>query len=171
MIFKRQGRQLKFPSSSAGLVSVEFVILAIGLLGGIYMVLFAGRVAQARGVVQDLASEAARLATSAQDVEAANELLREFVAATSQASSRYNSEGEISVAGLGSGSGTSCEVQLVSFGYDSFEQLLNGEQVSEQVEVRARCEVSLSDLVHLRVPGSTVIEATATEIIDRYRSG
>ena len=166
MIFRRAGRKSGFPSSSAGLVSVEFVILAIGLLGGIYMVLFAGRVAQARGVVQDLAAEAARLASSAQDVEAANELLREFVAAASQASSRSNSAGKISMAGLGGDSGTSCEVHLVSPGHGPFKHLLNG----EQVEVKARCEVSLSDLVHLRVPGNTVIEATATEIIDRYRS-
>ena len=166
MTSRQPGRLRKFPSSSAGLVSVEFIILAIGLLGGIYMVLFAGRVAQARGVVQDLAAEAARLASSAQDVETANELLQQFVAATSQASSRSNSDGKISMAGLGGDPGTSCEVQLVSPGHGPLKHLARGEHVA----VKARCRVSLSDLVHLRVPGSTVIEATATDIIDRYRS-
>ena len=167
MTFRRAGRKSGFPSSSAGLVSVEFVILALGLLAGIYMVLFAGRVAQAKGVVQDLAAEAARLVSSAQNVEAANELLQQFMAATSQASSRSNSDGKISLAGLGGDSGTACEIQLLSPGDGIFKRLPRG----ERVEVKARCEVSLSDLVHLRVPGSTVIEATATEIIDRYRSG
>jgi len=40
----------------------------------------------------------------------------------------------------------------------------------EEIEVLARCEVSLSDLIYLQLPGSIAIEATAVEIIDVYRS-
>jgi len=173
-------RQLKkllpknIPKSIKGLVSVEVVILALGLLGGIHMVLFAGRLSQAQGEVQDIAAEAARIASQAQNAEDANQRIQEFPSQTNQTSQGKNgSENEVIDAdrpGVSVVSSTStdssdaiCNLELSPVSSADFSR-------GEEIEVLARCEVSLSDLIYLQLPGSIAIEATAVEIIDVYRS-
>jgi hypothetical protein len=43
--------------------------------------------------------------------------------------------------------------------------------VDGEVTVTVTCQVSLSELALLPVPGSTEVHATATEVIDRHREG
>ncbi len=137
---------------AAGLVSLEVVILALGLLGGIQMVLYAGRLSQARGTVQDIAAEAARIASFAPTASEANRQLREFAAQTNQAS------------GSASGTNPNCELELSTISESDFNR-------GQEVSVRASCQVSLSDLVYLQLPGNVEVHAEAAEIIDTYRSG
>lgn len=146
-------RKKSLSRNVAGIISVEVVILAIGLLGGIHMLLFAGRLAQARGHVQDIAAEAVRIASQAQDHEDANQRIQEFQRQLSQASPIRP----------GGNSTTFCRLSLKPESKSSFSR-------GQEIEMQASCEVSLSDLLYLHLPGSVSIEATASEIIDFYRS-
>ena len=40
-----------------------------------------------------------------------------------------------------------------------------------EVTVTVTCQVSLSELALLPVPGTTTVQATATEVVDRHREG
>jgi len=146
-------RRKSLARNLAGIISVEVAVLAIGLLGGIQMLLFAGRLAQAKGHVQDIAAEAVRIASQAQNHENANQRIQEFQRQLSQASPVRSDDSSI----------TSCRLSLTPESQASFGR-------GQEIAMQASCEVSLSDLLYLHLPGSVSIEATAVEIIDRYRS-
>lgn len=144
-------RRLASLPCAAGLVSLEVVILALGLLGGIQMVLYAGRLSQARGTVQDIAAEAARIASFAPTAAEANRQLQDFVAQANRASSSAP------------GANPNCDLGL-SIPEAVFKP-------GGYVKVQASCQVSLSDLIYLQLPGNVEVHAEVCEIIDSYRSG
>ena len=129
-----------------GIVSVEIALLAIGLLGGMHMLFFAGRLSEARGRVQDIAAEAARVASQAQDGTDAEKQVTDFL----------KSKG-------GTGSNTACSQPRAAVDASAFRR-------GGSVSVRVRCSLSLSDLALVRIPGNLTLEASAAEIIDVLRS-
>lgn len=131
-----------------GIVSVEIALLAIGLLGGMHMLFFAGRLSEARGRVQDIAAEAARVASQAQDGTDAEKQVTDFL----------KSKG-----GTGAGSNTACSQPQATVDASAFRR-------GGSVSVRVRCSLSLSDLALVRIPGNLTLEASAAEIIDVLRS-
>lgn len=116
------------------------------------MVLYAGRLSQARGTVHDIAAEAARIASLAPTAAEANQQLQEFAARTNQASNSA------------AGTKPNCELELSTISEADFNR-------GQEVSVRASCQLSLSDLVYLQLPGNVEVHAEAAEIIDIYRSG
>lgn len=132
-----------------GIVAVEIALLAIGLLGGMHMLFFAGRLSEARGRVQDIASEAARVASQAQDGTDAKKLVTDFL----------KSKG-----GADAGSNAPCSQPKAAVDISAFSR-------GGSVSVRVRCSLPLSDLTFVRIPGNLTLEASATEIIDVLRSG
>ena len=132
-----------------GIVSVEIALLAIGLLGGMHMLFFAGRLSEARGRVQDIASEAARVASQAQDGTDAERQVMDFLKSKD---------------GTSVGSNTACSQPQATVDTSVFRR-------GGSVSVRVRCSLSLSDLAFVRIPGNLILEASATETIDVLRSG
>lgn len=130
-----------------GIVSVEIALLAIGLLGGMHMLFFTGRLSEARGWVQDIASEAARVASQAKDGPGATKQVANFLKASAANKT----------AGVCSQPQATVDTAAFSRG--------------GSVSVRVRCSLSLSDLAFVRIPGSLTVEASATEVIDVLRSG
>ena len=135
-----------------GIVSVEIALLAIGLLGGMHMLFFTGRLSDARGWVQDTASEAARLASQAQDGTDAQKRVADFLkSGTSQSNTAGNAKEACS--------NPRATVDASAFGRGG------------SVSVKVRCSVPLADLALVRIPGSLTLEAEAAEVIDVLRSG
>lgn len=132
-----------------GIVSVEIALLAIGLIGGMHMLFFTGRLSEARGRVQDIASEAARVASQAQDGTDAEKQVKDFLKGKG---------------GTGAGSNTACSQPRATVDASAFRR-------GGSVGVRVRCSISLSDLAFVRIPGNLTLEASATEVIDVLRSG
>ena len=130
-----------------GIVSVEIALLAIGLLGGMHMLFFTGRLSEARGRVQDIASEAARVASQAQDGIDAEKQVTDFLKSK-----------------RGTGSNTACSQPQATVDASAFRR-------GGSVSVRVRCSLSLSDLAFVRIPGNLTLEASAAEVIDVLRSG
>jgi len=155
-------RRLRFGSSRAsvpklrksvkGIVSVEIALLAIGLLGGMHMLFFTGRLSDARGWVQDTASEAARLASQAQDGTDAQKRVADFLQSRTSKSNTADTAKEAC-------SNPRATVDASAFGRGG------------SVSVKVRCSVSLADLALVRIPGSLTLEAEAAEVIDVLRSG
>lgn len=130
-----------------GIVSVEIALLAIGLLGGMHMLFFAGRLSEARGRVQDIASEAARVASQAQDGTDAEKQVADFLKA-----------------GAANSTAGACSRPQATVDASAFSR-------GGSVSVSVRCSLSLSDLAFIRIPGNLTLEASATEVIDVLRSG
>lgn len=155
-------RRLRFGSSRAsvpkprksvkGIVSVEIALLAIGLLGGMHMLFFTGRLSDARGWVQDTASEAARLASQAQDGTDAQKRVADFLKSRTPKSNTAGNAKEAC-------SNPRATVDASAFGRGG------------SVSVKVRCSVQLADLALVRIPGSLTLEAEAAEVIDVLRSG
>lgn len=138
--------------TTRGIVSVEIALLAIGLLGGMHMLFFTGRLAEARGRVQDIASEAARVASHAQDGTDAQKRVADFL---NSSKTQSNKDGNTKEA---------CSKPQATVDTSAFGR-------GGSVGVKIQCSVSLSDLALVRIPGSFALEASATEVIDVLRSG
>ena len=140
-----------------GIVSVEIALLAIALLGGMHMLFLAGRLSEANGRIQDIASEAARLASQAQNGADAQKRVADFLKGGTPKSSPSQSS-------PASGASGACGKLQATVDISDFSR-------GGSVSVRVRCSVQLADLALVRIPGSLTLEAEATEVIDVLRSG
>ena len=168
-------RKSAVKKSVTGIVSVEIALLAIGLLGGMHMLFFAGRLSDARGWVQDIASEAARVASQAQDGTDAQKRVADFLkssrstSGTSTSSTPKSSTPKSSTSGNTAGTTSSksneaCSKPRATVDISAFSR-------GGSVSVKVRCSVQLADLALVRIPGSFTLEAEAAEVIDVLRSG
>lgn len=129
-----------------GVLSLEFVLVVVGVLGALMLVAAAWRLGQTRGEMRDAAAEAARAAS-----------LRQQPAAAAAAAQR------VALATLGRQEVRCSELKVSTD--------LKGLRPGGSVSVRIRCVTRLENLALLRVPGSVALEATATEVVDRRRGG
>ena len=129
-----------------GLVSLEFALFAVVLIGATLLVSMAWRVTEAGGQVRDAASEAARAASLVQEPAAAQAAA--FHAAVEALGKRKVSCSQLTV-----------EVDT--------GQLHPGGVVS----VLVSCVADLEDLALIGVPGSMTLAATALEVVDTRRGG
>lgn len=129
-----------------GVLSLEFVLVVVGVLGALMLVAAAWRLGQTRGEMRDAAAEAARAAS----------LLQHPLAAADAAE-------RVALATLGRR-----EVRCSELGVSADVGLF---RPGGAVSVRIRCVTRLEDLALLRVPGSVMLEVTATEVVDRRRGG
>ena len=145
-----------------GIVSVEIALLAVALLGGMHMLFLAGRLSEANGRTQDIASEAARLASQAQNGADAQKRVADFLkGGTPKSSPSQSSPSKSSPA---SGASGACSKPQATVDISDFSR-------GGSVSVRVRCSVQLAELALVRIPGSLTLEAEATEVIDVLRSG
>ena len=145
-----------------GIVSVEIALLAIALLGGMHMLFLAGRLSEANGRTQDIASEAARLASQAQNGTDAKKRVADFLkGGTSKGGTVKSSPSQSSPA---SGASGACGKPQATVDISDFSR-------GGSVSVRVSCSVQLAELALVRIPGSLTLEAEATEVIDVLRSG
>ena len=160
-----------------GIVSVEIALLAIALLGGMHMLFLAGRLSEANGRTQDIASEAARLASQAQNGADAQKRVADFLkdgtpkSSPSQSSPSKSSPSKSSPSKSSpsqssqtSGASGACSKPKATVDISDFSR-------GGSVSVKVRCSVQLADLALVRIPGSLTLEAEATEVIDVLRSG
>lgn len=129
-----------------GVLSLEFVLVVVSVLGALMLVAAAWRLGQTRGELRDAAAEAARAASLVQHPRDAADAAEGVVAA-----------------GLGRREVRCAELAVTA----DVMALSPGGTVS----VGIRCVTRLEDLTLLRVPGSVVLEVTATEVVDRRRGG
>ncbi|MDN5571082.1 MAG: pilus assembly protein [Propionibacteriaceae bacterium] len=132
-----------------GAASVEFVVIVPALLLIIGLVIAGGRLAHARSTVQQLADSAARSASIARDAASARSNALEVIRSDAAAAGLRCSGGldhVLDVSGFAAGIGRGAEVR-----------------------VDVRCGVTLGDLLVAGLPGTWLVEATATSAIDRYR--
>ena len=145
-----------------GIVSVEIALLAIALLGGVHMLFLAGRLSEANGRTQDIASEAARLASQAQNGADAQKRVADFLKGDTPKSSP--SQSSPSQSSTASRTSDACGKLQATVDISDFSR-------GGSVSVKVRCSVSLADLALVRIPGSLTFEAEAAEVIDVLRSG
>jgi Flp pilus assembly protein TadG len=142
----------------AGSVAVEVTLLAPAMVALLLFVVAAGRMTSARLAVQEAAQQAARTLTLARNPATASDQARSAaIASTSgkqlpcqQVTITINvptpaAPGSATPAGTGTGLG-------VAF-----------------AAVRLSCTVTLADLTGLSLPSTTVITATATSPLDRFK--
>ena len=134
------------PGDTRGVLSLEFVLVVVGVLGALMLVAAAWRLGQTRGDMRDAAAEAARAASLVQHPRAAADAAEQVV-----------------LASLGRRQVRCSELGITA----DVASLRPGGSVS----VRVRCVTRLEDLALLRVPGSVVLDAAATEVVDRRRGG
>jgi Flp pilus assembly protein TadG len=127
-----------------GSAAVELTILTPLLILFLLLVVAAGRTGQARNDVYGAASQAARAAS----------LRASPAAATADA---HTTAGRAL-----DGRGRSCEGLAVIVD-------TAGLRPGGSVTVEVACTVSLADLVGLGVPGSRVVRASASEVVDVHR--
>lgn len=127
-----------------GSVATELTLLVPVLIVLLLFVVFCGRLADSRLRVDDAAHQAVRAATLARS--------------SSQASSDAHA---IAQAAL-SQAGVRCQNLGVS-------AQLAGLQPGSTVTVTVTCDIGLSDLAMLGVPGSTTAESTASSVVDQWR--
>jgi hypothetical protein len=108
-------------------------------------VLAAGRHTEASMQVTDAAAAAARAASVARTATDATHAAQDAVAA------------------MMSGDPTGCHQPVVSVDTSTFTP-------GGSVTATVRCTVSFADLTGLGLPGSDTVTATATEVLDQYRS-
>ena len=150
-----------------GIVSVEIALLAVALLGGMHMLFLAGRLSEANGRTQDIASEAARLASQAQNGADAQKRVADFLKDGTPKSSPSKSspaQSSPSQSSQTSGASGACSKPQATVDISDFSR-------GGSVSVKVRCSVQLADLALVRIPGSLTLEAEATEVIDVLRSG
>lgn len=131
--------------SEAGSVTVETVLVVPIIVVLLCFVVFGGRIVGAKNQVEGAAQDAARAASLRQDP------------GTAQAAATQTADASLASAGL------ACSSRDISVNTTSFDP-------GGVVVVRVRCVARLSDLTLLGVPGSLTFTATATEVIDTYRS-
>ena len=128
------------------MLSLEFVLVVVGVLGALMLVAAAWRLGQTRGEMRDAAAEAARAAS-----------LRQHPVAAADAAER------VALATLGRRQVRCSELDV----WTDVGALRPGGSVS----VRIRCVTRLEDLTLLRMPGSVALDVTGTEVVDRRRGG
>jgi Flp pilus assembly protein TadG len=129
-----------------GSLAIELSVLAPALIAFMFLVVFAGRVAQAESDVRSAAHEAARAASLRGSPTAA------------EAAAQMTVDQNLSTSGVACGSST--------VAVDASDLRPGG-----QVAVTVRCRTSYADLAMFGVPGSRDFEVTAVEIVDTYRGG
>ena len=132
--------------SERGSVSVEVAVIAPAFVFLMLLVVFAGKVSEADGNVERAAAEGARAASLRQHPGNAATDARSAV------------EANLATAGV------SCSTLEAIVDTSDFEP-------GGTVTVTVRCEASMADVTLLGVPGRQTFTATATEVIDTYRSG
>lgn len=129
-----------------GSIAVEVAVIAPALLFLMLLVVYAGKVSEADGNVERAASAAARAASLRQHPgDATND-------------ARTSAADNLSAAGV------RC-INLTTT-VDTADLAPGG-----TVTVTVRCEASMADVTLLGVPGRRTFTASATEVIDTYRSG
>ena len=128
------------------MLSLEFVLVVVGVLGALMLLAAAWRLGQTRGEMRDVAAEAARAASLRQHplaaADAAEQIARASLEQRSVRCSEFSVTADVSALRPGG-----------------------------SVTVDIRCVTRLEDLTLLRVPGSVMLEATAVEVVDRHRGG
>jgi Flp pilus assembly protein TadG len=127
-----------------GAAATELVLITPLVIIMFLFVVLAGRLAVARGDVGGAARDAARAASVARSSGAA--------------AGEAKAAAEASLARRG----VTCSPLSVSTDTGSFEP-------GGTVTVSVRCNVKLSDLSLLMVPGSRLVQERAVEVIDQYR--
>lgn len=128
-----------------GSVATELTLLVPVLIVLLLFVVFCGRLADSRLRVDDAAHQAVRAATLARS--------------SGQASSDAHTTAQAAL----SQAGVRCQNLGVS-------AQLAGLQPGSTVTVTVTCDIGLSDLAMLGVPGSTTAESTASSVVDQWRS-
>ncbi|MFC1419564.1 TadE family protein [Streptacidiphilus cavernicola] len=138
------------PAAEQGSFAIEAAILVPSLLLFLLLVIAAGRVQTARGVVDAAAREGARSASLARTTDAAVQNARDTAATT------LHQEG------------VSCrDQQVAQVDTSDFAPRLG--QTGE-VTVTVRCTVSLGDLSVPGLPGSITVTSSFTSVVDAYRA-
>ncbi|NKQ55574.1 pilus assembly protein TadE [Amycolatopsis sp. K13G38] len=127
-----------------GSVATELTLLAPLLIILLLFVVFCGRLADSRLRVDDAAHQAVRAATLARSSTQAN------------ADARSTAEAALAQAGV------SCRSLTVT-------AQLGRLQPGSTVMVTVTCDIGLSDLTLLGVPGATTAESTASSVVDQWR--
>ncbi len=128
-----------------GSATVELALVAPLLVLMLMFVVFCGRLADTRLRLADAAHQAARAATMARSATAA------------EADATSTARRALAEAGIG--------CRSVSVAPD-----VHGLRPGGAVNVRVSCVVGMSDLALLVLPGSTTLAATASSVVDVYRS-
>ena len=128
------------------MLSLEFALVVVGVLGALMLLAAAWRLGQTSGEMRDVAAEAARAASLRQRPRAAAEAAEQIARSSLEQRSVRCSEFSVSA---------------------DLSALRPGGSVS----VGIRCVTRLEDLTLLRMPGSVTLEATAVEVVDRRRGG
>jgi Flp pilus assembly protein TadG len=129
-----------------GSASVEVAVIAPAFVILLLLVVFAGRAAGTDSQVTRAAGAAARAASLRQHPDDA------------AADARTTASENLASAGI------SCERLDIDVDLAHF-------RAGGTVGVTVACQVSMSDMALLGVPGSRTSTSTATEYVDRYRSG
>lgn len=142
---------MKFPATNPlrcerAVASLELALFAVVLVGALFLVALAWRITEARGQVIDVASEAARAASLVQDPARARQAAADAAAAALAERTVTCSDLDVAVAA-------------------------NELRPAGWVSVTVSCSARLEDLTLLGVPGSTVLTATALEVVDTRRGG
>jgi Flp pilus assembly protein TadG len=128
-----------------GTAAVELALVAPVLLALMFLVIFAGRVAQADADVRRAASEGARAASlrqhPAEAVEAAQGTVRANLAAL----------------------GVACVDLEIGVDTSAFHP-------GGTVTVDVRCAASMRDVALIGVPGSRLFQSRAVEVVDTFRA-
>lgn len=129
-----------------GVLSLEFALVVVGVLGALMLLGAAWRLGQTRGEMRDVAAEAARAASLRQHprvaAEAAEQTARETLGRHRIRCSEFSVAADVSALHPGG-----------------------------SVAVEIRCVSRLEDLTLLRMPGSVSLQATAVEVVDQRRGG
>lgn len=128
-----------------GSATTELVLLTPVLIMLLLFVVFCGRLAEARLRVDDAAHQAVRAAS----------LARSSVEAVADA--RTTAEAALGQAGV------TCRDLSVN-------AQTAGLRPGSTVIVTVRCDIGLSDMSLLGVPGSTTAEASASSVVDQWRA-
>lgn len=129
-----------------GVLSLEFALVVVGVLGALMLLGAAWRLGQTRGEMRDVAAEAARAASLRQHPQVAAEAAERTARAT-------------------------LERRQVRCSQFSVAADVSALHPGGSVAVAIRCVTRLEDLTLLRVPGSVALQATAIEVVDRRRGG
>jgi len=125
----------------SGSAALELALLGIFVIMGFLLVSFGWRYHHTVGAVNDAAAEAARAASLRNPAD--------FAAAADSAA----------------------QESLASMSFLCGGRTVNAAGGSGSVTATVTCDVPISDLTLLGIAGVITIEATETEVVDRYRGG
>lgn len=133
--------------SERGAIATEFaIVMAVVLVSFVALAIYGGRVVQAENDVQSAAHDAARAASLERDP------------ATADAAARAVAAQNLVATGVACAGGSTVTVDLSRFGPGG------------EVTVTVTCRADFSDVGALGVAPSQSFTASATEVIDVYRS-